>query len=154
MKSTCGTRRWTAKVRFPAGGSTLSLERKLGRIDFICNDRNRFVVARNLLRELLGKYLHQIRPTWSFLMGRMESLPSRDGMHRADLFQSLALFRPCHYAIAGNAILELTWSTSVEIRGEDIAKHYFSAREVSDLRTRQRKKSKDFSIAGLARKPT
>jgi 4'-phosphopantetheinyl transferase len=118
--------------------STLSLEEK-ARADrsHFANDRNRFVVARGLLRELLGGYLHQNPADLEFSYGP-HGKPSLSGGNAS----SGLCFNLSHssdlavYAIARERNLGIDVEhVRPESAGEDIAKHYFSAREVSDLRT-------------------
>jgi 4'-phosphopantetheinyl transferase len=118
--------------------STLSLEEKARADRFhFANDRNRFVVARGLLRELLGKYLHQNPADLEFSYGP-HGKPTLSGGNAS----SGLCFNLSHssdlvvYAIAKERHLGIDVEhVRPESAGEDIAKHYFSAREVSDLRT-------------------
>ena len=75
--------------------STLSLEEKAraDRFHFV-NDRNRFVAARGLLRELLGGYLRQAPATLEFSYGK-HGKPFLSGENASTwtLFQSVALLR-------------------------------------------------------------
>src|ERR1700688_301077 len=117
--------------------ATLSLEEKAraDRFHFV-NDRNRFVVARGLLRELLGKYLHQAPTGLEFSYGE-HGKPSLSGGNASsgicfNLSHSAGLVV---YAIARERDLGIDVEhVRPESAGEDIAKRYFSPREVSDLR--------------------
>jgi 4'-phosphopantetheinyl transferase len=118
--------------------SRLSQEEKAraDRFHFV-NDRNRFVAARGLLRELLGKYLHQAPTGLEFSYGE-HGKPSLSGGNASsglcfNLSHSAGLVV---YAIAKERNLGIDVEhVRPESAGEDIAKRYFSAREVSDLRT-------------------
>ncbi len=118
--------------------STLSLEEKARADRFhFANDRNRFVVARGLLRELLGRYLHQAPAGLEFSYGK-HGKPSLSG----ESASSGLCFNLSHssglvvYAIARERNLGIDVEHArPESAGEDIAQRYFSAREVSDLRT-------------------
>jgi 4'-phosphopantetheinyl transferase len=118
--------------------STLSLEEKAraDRFHFV-NDRNRFVVARGLLRELLGRYLHQAPAGLEFSYGR-HGKPFLSGKDAS----SQLCFNLSHssnlvvYAIARERNLGIDVEhMRPESAGEDIARRYFSAREVSDLQS-------------------
>jgi 4'-phosphopantetheinyl transferase len=101
------------------------------------NDRNRFVAARGLLRELLGKYLHQAPAGLEFSYGE-HGKPSLSGGNASsglcfNLSHSAGLVV---YAIARERRLGIDIEhIRPESAGEDIAKRYFSAREVSDLQS-------------------
>ena len=118
--------------------STLSPEEKARADRFhFANDRNRFVAARGLLRELLGKYLQQTPASLEFSYGKYGK-PSLSGEN----LSSALFFNLSHsaglavYAIARERNLGVDVEhIRPEFGGEDIAKRYFSAREVSDLRT-------------------
>jgi len=118
--------------------SSLSPEEKARADRFhFANDRNRFIVARGLLRELLGKYLQQTSASLEFSYGE-HGKPSLSGGNASsglcfNLSHSAGLVV---YAIA----IERNLGIDVEhVRpgsaGDDIAQRYFSSREVSDLRT-------------------
>jgi 4'-phosphopantetheinyl transferase len=101
------------------------------------NDRNRFVVARGLLRELLGRYLQRDPASLAFSYGQhgKPSLSEEDA-------SSGICFNVSHsaglavYAIARGRNLGIDVEhVRAESAGEGIAERYFSAREVSDLRT-------------------
>ena len=118
--------------------STLSLEEKAraDRFHFV-NDRNRFVVARGLLRKLLGKYLQEAPARLQFSYGKYGK-PSLAGGNAS----SGLCFNVSHsaglavYAIARERNLGVDVEhVRPEFAGEDIAKRYFSARELTDLRT-------------------
>jgi 4'-phosphopantetheinyl transferase len=118
--------------------TTLSLEEKARADRFhFANDRNRFVVARGQLRELLGKYLAQAPAGLEFSYGP-HGKPALSGGNAS----SGLCFNLSHsagfavYAIARERNLGIDVEhVRPESAGEDIAKRYFSAREVSDLRT-------------------
>jgi 4'-phosphopantetheinyl transferase len=118
--------------------SRLSPEEKAraDRFHFV-NDRNRFVAARGLLRELLGKYLHQAPAGLEFSYGE-HGKPSLSGGNASsglcfNLSHSAGLVV---YAIAKERNLGIDVEhVRPESAGEDIARRYFSAREVSDLQT-------------------
>jgi len=118
--------------------TTLSLEEnaRADRFHF-ANDKNRFVVARGLLRELLGRYLHQAPASLEFSYGQ-HGKPSLSGGN----VSSGLCFNLSHssglvvYAIARERNLGIDVEhVRAEFAGEDIARRYFSVREVSDLRT-------------------
>jgi 4'-phosphopantetheinyl transferase len=117
--------------------STLSLEERAraDRFHFV-NDRNRFVVARGLLRELLGRYLQQAPAGLEFSYGE-HGKPALSGGNAS----SGLCFNLSHssglvvYAIARERNLGIDVErVRAESAGEDIAQRYFSAREVNDLR--------------------
>jgi 4'-phosphopantetheinyl transferase len=117
---------------------TLSPEEKARADRFhFANDRNRFVVARGLLRELLGRYLHQAPAGLEFSYGQ-HGKPSLSGENALsglsfNLSHSSGLVV---YAFAKKRNLGIdVEQVQRENAGEDIAKRYFSAREVNDLRT-------------------
>jgi 4'-phosphopantetheinyl transferase len=116
---------------------TLSLDEK-GRADrfHFVNDRNRFVVARGLLRELLGGYLQQDPAGLQFSYGQ-HGKPALSGAYAS----SGLCFNLSHssglavYAIARGRNLGIDVEhIRPDSAGDDIAERYFSAREVSDLR--------------------
>ncbi len=118
--------------------STLSLEEKAraDRFHFV-NDRNRFVVARGLLRELLGKYLQQAPGALEFSYGRHGkpalSVENASSGLCFNLSHSAGLVV---YAIAKERNLGIDVEhMKADSAGEDIARRFFSAREVSDLQT-------------------
>jgi 4'-phosphopantetheinyl transferase len=118
--------------------STLSPEEiaRADRFHFV-NDRNRFIVARGLLRELLAKYLLQTPAGLVFSYGQ-HGKPSLAGENASsglcfNLSHSAGLVV---YAIAKERNLGIDVEhVRPESAGEDIAKRYFSARELSDLGT-------------------
>lgn len=118
--------------------ATLSLEEKARADRFhFAIDKNRFVVARGLLRELLGRYLGQAPDSLEFSYGK-HGKPFLSGEN----VSSGICFNLSHsaglvvYAIAKERSLGIDVEhVQPESAGEDIAKRYFSAREVSDLRT-------------------
>ena len=116
--------------------TTLSLEEKAraDRFHFV-NDRNRFIVARGLLRELLGGYLHQDPASLEFSYGE-HGKPFLAGGNASSGF----CFNLSHssemavYAIAKDRNLGIDVEhVRTDSAGEDIARRYFSAREVTDL---------------------
>jgi 4'-phosphopantetheinyl transferase len=117
---------------------TLSLEEKARADRFhFANDRKRFLVARGLLRELLGGYLRQAPASLEFSYGQ-HGKPSLSG---GNLMCGLC-FNLSHssnlvvYAIARERNLGIDVEhIRPDSAGDDIAQRYFSAREVSDLRT-------------------
>lgn len=101
------------------------------------NDRKRFVAARGLLRELLGKYLQQTPASLEFSYGKYGK-PSLSG---GNLSSGLG-FNLSHsagmamYAIARERNLGVDVErVRQEFGGEDIASRYFSTQEVGDLLT-------------------
>jgi 4'-phosphopantetheinyl transferase len=118
--------------------SALSLSEKARAARFhFANDRNRFIAARGLLRELLGKYLHQPPASLEFSYGK-HGKPFLSGEN----LSSELSFNLSHsaglavYAIAKKRNLGIDVEhVRPEAAGEDIAGRYFSAREVSDLRS-------------------
>ncbi len=102
-----------------------------------CERQNRFVVARGLLRELLGKYLQQAPHGLEFSYGK-HGKPSLSGGNASSglCFNLSHLAGIAVYAIARERNLGIDVEhVRPESAGEAIAKRYFSAREVSDLRT-------------------
>jgi 4'-phosphopantetheinyl transferase len=115
---------------------TLSPEEKARADRFhFARDRHHFVVARGLLRELLGKYLHQPAADIQFSYGQYgkPSLSARNvpGGACFNLSHSSGLVL---FAIAreGNLGLDVE-HVRPDFAGEDIARRYFSEREVSEL---------------------
>ena len=118
--------------------STLSPEEKTraDRFHFV-NDRNRFVAARGVLRELLGKYLNRSPAGLEFSYGK-HGKPFLSG-ERASNGLNFNLSHSAGLAVYAIA-RERNLGIDVEhIRagsaGEDIARRFFSAREVSDLQS-------------------
>jgi 4'-phosphopantetheinyl transferase len=118
--------------------STLSADEKAraDRFHFL-NDRNRFIVARGFLRGLLGGYLQQAPAGLQFSYGQ-HGKPSLAGRESSTGLS----FNVSHssglavYAIARNRNLGIDVEhVRPESAGEEIAKRYFSAREVSELRS-------------------
>ena len=118
--------------------ATLSPEEKAraDRFHFV-NDRNRFVVARGLLRELLAGYLHQVPADLEFSYGKYGK-PYLSGRNAS----SGLCFNLSHssglavYAIARGRNLGVDVERlRPEFTGEDIARRYFSVREVVNLGT-------------------
>jgi 4'-phosphopantetheinyl transferase len=118
--------------------ATLSPEEKARADRFhFANDRNRFVAARGLLRELLGRYLQQAPAALEFSYGQhgKPALSEREASSGLcfNLSHSAGL---AVYAIAKGRNLGIDVEhVQPESAGDDIAQHYFSARELSDLRT-------------------
>ena len=134
---------WTARLEREEGERarlelTLSPDEK-ARADryHFAKDRNRFVVARGLLRELLGRYLCQVPGGLEFAYGPYGK-PALSGANAVNgvsfnLAHSAGL---AVYAISRQRNLGIDVELiQPESAGEDIARRYFSAREVSDLRT-------------------
>lgn len=118
--------------------ATLSLEEKARANRFhFANDRNRFVAARGVLRELLGQYLQQAPAALEFSYGR-HGKPVLAGKEASsglcfNLSHSAGL---AVYAIAKGRNLGIdTEHVRPASAGDDIAQRYFSTREVNDLRT-------------------
>ena len=118
--------------------STLSPEEKTraDRFHFV-NDRNRFVAARGQLRGLLGKYLNQPPAGLAFSYGK-HGKPFLSGENASGGLS----FNVSHsaglavYAIARERNLGIdVEQVRPEFAGEDIARRFFSAREVSDLQS-------------------
>ena len=100
-------------------------------------DRKRYVVARGLLRKILGRYLRQAPAALEFSYGAYGK-PSLAG---AQVSSGLT-FNLAHsgelavYAVSTKRNLGIDVELiKPESAGEDIARRYFSAREVSDLLT-------------------
>lgn len=100
-------------------------------------DRNRFVIARGLLRELLGAYLQQTPKSLEFSYAQhgkpfLSGANSSSGLnfnlsHSGDMVA---------YAIARERTLGIDVELMrPDLAGDDIAERYFSPREVKDLRT-------------------
>ena len=117
--------------------STLSLEEKAraDRFHFV-KDRNRYVVARGLLRNLLGGYLQRAPASLEFSYGEYgkPTLSGGDAPSRIcfNLSHSSSLIV---YAFARGRNLGIdVEQIRPESAGEGLAQRYFSKREVSDLR--------------------
>ncbi len=118
--------------------NTLSPEEiaRADRFHFV-NDRNRFVVARGLLRELLGGYLQRAPSSVEFSYGQhgKPSLAGRDAASGLsfNLSHSAGLVA---YAFARERNLGIDVEhLRPDSASDDIAARYFSAHEVNDLRT-------------------
>ncbi len=118
--------------------STLSPEEKARADRFhFANDRNRFVAARGLLRELLGRYIHQSPADLEFSYAKYGK-PSLAGENAS----SGLCFNVSHsagmvvyaFAKARNLGIDVE-RVRPEFGGEDIAKRYFSSHEMTNLRT-------------------
>ena len=134
---------WTARLDREEGArvrleATLSPDEKAraDRFHFV-KDRSRFVVARGVLRELLGRYLRQAPAGLEFSYGP-HGKPAISGVNGA----SRLSFNLAHsgklavYAISTQRNLGIDVERiKPESADEDIAHRYFSAREVSDLQT-------------------
>lgn len=118
--------------------STLSLEEiaRAGRFHFV-NDKNRFVVARGLLRALLGGYLQQAPASVEFSYGQHGKPALSGGNGSSGLCLNVSHSSGLAvYAIAKGRNLGIDVERiRPDSAGDDIAQRYFSAREVSDLRT-------------------
>ncbi len=117
--------------------ATLSLEERARADRFhFANDRNRFVVARGLLRQLLGRYLRESPSDLEFSYAQ-HGKPFLSGASAAsglsfNLSHSSGL---AVYAVARKRNLGIDVEhVQPHSSGDDIAERYFSAREVSDLR--------------------
>jgi len=118
--------------------STLSPDEKAraDRFHFL-KDRNHYIVGRGLLRELLGVYLQQSPARLEFSYAQYGK-PFLSGTNASsglsfNLAHSAGLVV---YAVARERNLGIDIELiKPESAGEDIAKRYFSAREVSDLLT-------------------
>ena len=100
-------------------------------------DRKRYVVARGLLRKILGRYLRQAPAALEFSYGAYGK-PALLGAH----VSSGLTFNLAHsgelaaYAVSTKRNLGIDVELiKPESAGEDIARRYFSGREVSDLLT-------------------
>jgi 4'-phosphopantetheinyl transferase len=134
---------WTATLNRSEGErtaweSTLSPDElaRANRFHFV-KDRDHYVVARGLLRKLLGEYLHQDPRKLEFTYGPY-GRPELSGAAAA----SGASFNLAHsgglaaYAISRGRNLGIDVERiQAESAGEDIARRYFSTREVSDLQS-------------------
>jgi len=134
---------WTARLdreadELHALEATLSPDERI-RADLFhfARDRRRFVAARGVLRTLLGKHLRQAPAGLEFSYGPYGK-PSLAGANAA----SGLSFNLAHsaelavYAISRQRNLGIDVERiKPESAGEDIARRFFSAREVSDLQT-------------------
>jgi 4'-phosphopantetheinyl transferase len=116
--------------------SALSLDEKARADCFhFAKDRNRYVVGRGLLRQLLGKYLRQEPAGLEFSYGPFGK-PSLSGPNASsglsfNLAHSAGLVM---YAISKQRNLGIDVELiKPESAGEDIARRYFSSLEVRDL---------------------
>lgn len=118
--------------------ATLSQEEKAraNRFHFV-RDKNRFIVARGVLRELLGGYLHRTPADLEFSYG----LHGKPFLSSANASSELC-FNLSHsaglavYAIATGRNLGIDVEfVRPDYAEEDIARRYFSVQEVSDLRS-------------------
>ncbi len=123
------------RVRWEANLSPDEKERA-DRFHFV-KDRNRFVVARGLLRELLGRYLRQAPASLEFSYGEYGK-PSLSGENAS----SGLCFNLSHssdlavYAVARERNLGIDVERiRPEAASDRIAERFFSPREVNDLRT-------------------
>ena len=122
----------------PTLESTLSPEEKARADRFhFQSDRNRFVAARGLLRKLLGGYLQQPPSSLEF-----SHAPHGKPCLSGENGSSGLCFNLSHssslavYAFARKRTLGIdVEQIRADSAGEEIAKRYFSAREVSDLQT-------------------
>jgi 4'-phosphopantetheinyl transferase len=132
---------WTETLDRDEGGrarleSVLSPDEKARADRFhFAKDRNRFVVGRGLLRELLGKYLHQEPAGLEFSYAQYGK-PVLSGA-TASSGLSFNLAHSAGLAVYSVA-MERNLGIDVELikpesAGEDIARRYFSTREVVDL---------------------
>ncbi|HTC62900.1 MAG TPA: 4'-phosphopantetheinyl transferase superfamily protein [Candidatus Saccharimonadales bacterium] len=117
--------------------SALSHEEKsrADRFHFV-NDRKRFVVARGLLRELLGAYLHRGPASLEFSYGQHGKPALSGGNSLSGLCFNLShSANLVVYAIARERNLGIDVEhIRPDSAGDDIAQRYFSAREVNDLK--------------------
>jgi|SRR5579862_4153432 len=98
-------------------------------------DRDRFIAARGVLRDVLGRYLRRPPQTIRFVYGpRGKPALSNNSLHHSICFN----LSHSH----GLSVLGITREREIgidielirpEIAGEDIAKRYFSRREVEEL---------------------
>lgn len=132
---------WHAALDRDAGAverwaSTLSPDEiaRANRFHF-ANDKNHYIVGRGMLRELLGKYLGQVPASLEFSYGE-HGKPALAGAHAA----SGLSFNLSHsgglvvyaFAKARNLGIDVE-RIKPDFVSEDIARRYFSAREVNDL---------------------
>jgi 4'-phosphopantetheinyl transferase len=117
--------------------STLSQEEKAraDRFHFV-NDRKRFVVARGLLRELLGAYLHQAPSSIEFSYGQHGKPTLSGGNSLSGLCFNLShSANLVVYAIARERNLGIDVEhIRPDSAGDDIALRYFSSLEVNELK--------------------
>jgi 4'-phosphopantetheinyl transferase len=118
--------------------STLSYEEKARADRFhFANDRKRFVVARGLLRELLGAYLQQAPVSLAFSYGQHGKPALSGGNSLSGLCFNLShSANLVVYAIARERNLGIDVEhIRPESAGDGIAERYFSALEMNDLKT-------------------
>jgi 4'-phosphopantetheinyl transferase len=134
---------WHASVE-RAAADLCGLETFLSRDEKECanrfhfsKDRNRYVVARGLLRELLGAYLQRAPGGLEFSYARFGK-PFLAGENEGSAFG----FNLSHsgdvvgYAFAKGRNLGIdVEQIRADAAGDEIARRYFSAREMSDLRS-------------------
>ena len=100
-------------------------------------DRNHFTVARGMLRELLGAYLQQAPAGLEFSYGQ-HGKPALAGQNASTglCFNLSHSFGMAVFAFARGRNLGIDVErVEPESTGEDIARRFFSLREVSDLRS-------------------
>lgn len=100
-------------------------------------DRNHFTVARGQLRELIGGYLHEPPATLEFCYGQ-HGKPALAGKQASSglCFNLSHSFGVAAYAFAKERNLGIDVErVQPESANEDIARRFFSIREVSDLRS-------------------
>lgn len=118
--------------------ATLSPDEKARADRFrFAKDRNHFTVARGLLRELLGAYLQQDPSSLEFSYGQ-HGKPALAGKHASSglCFNLSHSFGMAVYAFAEKRNLGIDVErVQQDSAGDDIARRFFSPREVSDLRS-------------------
>jgi 4'-phosphopantetheinyl transferase len=117
--------------------STLSADEKARADRFrFAKDKNHYTVARGLLRELLGKYLQEAPVSLEFSYGP-HGKPALAGKNASNgiSFNLSHSFGLAVYAFAKERNLGIDVErVQAESAGDDIARRFFSPREVSDLR--------------------
>lgn len=100
-------------------------------------DRNRYIVARGVLRRLLGKYLDRAPATLQFTYGAYGKPALAETTVPSDLCFNLAHSGTLAvYAIAlGRNVGVDVEQIRPEFSGDDVARRYFSQQEVTDLRS-------------------
>lgn len=118
--------------------ATLSADEKARAERFrFAKDKNHYTVARGLLRELLGKYLQQAPDSLEFSYGP-HGKPALAGKNASSgiSFNLSHSFGLAVYAFAKGRDLGIDVErVQPESAGEDIARRFFSPREVGDLRS-------------------
>lgn len=118
--------------------ATLSPDEKARADRFrFAKDRNHFTVARGLLREWIGGYLHEPPASLEFCYGQ-HGKPALAGPHASSglCFNLSHSFGVAVYAFAKERNLGIDVErVEPGSAGEDIARRFFSPREVSDLRS-------------------